>query len=79
LLALSSTNGISNDNDKINPTDSEGLTGHSISGWALRRAAVGALVDMNSPRTRCCSGTFVPRGKRRKNHNARTTKCVIDV
>jgi hypothetical protein len=33
LLALSSTNGISNDNDKINPTDSEGLTGHSISGW----------------------------------------------
>ncbi len=31
LLALSSTNGKSNDNDKINPTDSQGLTGYSIS------------------------------------------------
>jgi hypothetical protein len=32
LLALPSTNGKSNDNDKINPTDSQGLTGQPISG-----------------------------------------------
>jgi hypothetical protein len=31
LLALSSINGQCNDNSKNNPTDAQGLTGHSIS------------------------------------------------
>jgi hypothetical protein len=31
LLALSSINGKSKSNDKNNPTDAQGLTGHSIS------------------------------------------------
>jgi hypothetical protein len=33
LLALSSTNGISNDNDKNNPTDLQGLTGSLHIRW----------------------------------------------
>ena len=36
LLALSSINGQCNDNSKNNPTDAQGLTGHSISDLVLR-------------------------------------------
>jgi hypothetical protein len=37
LLALSSTNGKSKGNDKNNPTDVQGLTGHSISDLYARQ------------------------------------------
>jgi len=35
LLALPSKNGKGNNNDKNNPTDAQGLTGHSISDSAF--------------------------------------------
>jgi len=53
LLALSSTNGKSNDNDKINPTDSQGLTGYSISDeWSFveeRGSRLGPAQKRESP------------------------------
>jgi len=50
LLALSSTNGKSNDNDKINPTDSQGLTGYSISDVMV----IADEVDLQLMQAVCC-------------------------
>jgi hypothetical protein len=46
LLALSSKNGKNNDNDKNNPTDSQGLTGHSIAGGVDLRSFKRAKCNM---------------------------------
>jgi integrase len=45
LLAQSSTNGISNDNDKINPTDLQGLTGSLHIRWVAPTLTVERLLD----------------------------------
>ena len=43
LLALSSNNNKNNTNNKINPTNMQELTGHSISGW-VRYTAIGEML-----------------------------------
>ena len=58
LLALSSTNGKSNDNDKnkISPTDTQGLTGHSISDGKHHRM-FGTTVNGGTEAGECNTGT----------------------
>jgi hypothetical protein len=60
LLALSSINGQCNDNSKNNPTDAQGLTGHSISvlwfRWSRGRLRVMAMVKYLANTPTCTFG-----------------------